>query len=525
MNEPNTPEPQAVDAQSNFVFVVPEEFGKAIWETTGANIIRGAYATGPDQLVFELPNGELYVDGNRIEFKSWTANTTFFPTGEGLLCPLPGKELILELDLEARLDMAQTFEQMKQRNALAGFTAPIQDVEPTSKPKAKLPKSARQGTFIEARSVSHALSNAPHGTNWRDIDGANALLHKGMGRGLDVRFEPTERLLNHWGNTTPTKQALRDALKRVDFETNITFQMVLACILETPLARRSFTLGELIKLIGRDTDARRSSAARQKLELEVWENILTLTSLPIIGARGGNWLEPAPNGEKGAKMALEKLTSRDPLLVITGVKDSPNSVLPRQFSLTAGEWLMPHIGNRKFLEDFGDVLKIATISRGKVSGAWAACVGLALQQKWREQASKAQKNRASRGKETKVEVLKFRPFTRRELLMQVFQCDDQNSPNTILNDPKGRRQRAEEYWKAAIEELKSVGLVGYYREVTALDGMNTNDLNEAWLDQPLDIRPTDKFLADALAIHKAALEAKARAKRSGKSAPKKELPE
>lgn len=389
--------------------------------------------------------------------------------------------------------------------------------KPISPPKLRLPKYAAQTTFIEARSVSHALSDAQSHEGWSDVEGEMALLHapkvKGRKTSLQTRLQPSLELWSWLGIKNHTKDALWDTLKKLNFETNITFQVTLACLLQTEHARREFTLDEIIKLIGRETDARRSQESRQKLRREVWGNILVLASMPVIGARNGTWREPGGKGERRAAIPKEALISRDPLLVITGGKTTDDNGPPKEVSLTAGEWLMPWLGNREMLSSFGDVLKLAHIPRGNTSGAWAVCIGLALQQKWREEAVKAHKKRNSRGDDSKpkVEVLKFRPFTRRELLTELFQCND--DPRTILNDPKGRRKRAEEHWVKAIKELKKQGVIGHYHELAL---PNTGDTNADWLDQPLSIRPEEKDLKNALLIHDAAREAKARAARSGK---------
>jgi hypothetical protein len=110
--------------------------------------------------------------------------------------------------------------------------------------------------------------------------------------------------------------------------------------------------------------------------------------------------------------------------------------------------------DRTVLQDFGNVLAVTGIPIGRLSGAWARAIGLALQQRWREQAAHAQYGRA--GDEHRTTV-KFDPFTRRELL-ELFK--PQPSAGDVLAD--NNPSRAIEYWEDAIAELIKRNIVGHY---------------------------------------------------------------
>ncbi len=367
-------------------------------------------------------------------------------------------------------------------------------------------------TFKEARTLCESLSDGRDGRHWAPIEGVIALLHSAPKATHSVRFEPSARLLNWWGTSGVQIETLRDELARLDLDDVILFQVVLSAILHNETAWFSASLDDIIKLIGRDGDARKSAAARERWRAKVWRSIVLFDSLAVIGTRGGTWREPGARGEKRKKMDAEALYSRDPLLLISGTRDTEQgtfdgSAPPKTVSLVPGDWLRPFHGNREILSEFGDVLPIAQISRGKPSGAWAACAGLMLSQLWREQATRATVGRNSRGKESKVEVLKFRPFTRRELLAGTFRSDYDVS--AILDDPKSGH-RARDYWKAAIKELKTRGIIGHYAELPTKPG---SDWRAEWLDQPLDIRPAGEMLANALEIHQTAQDAKKRGNR------------
>jgi len=378
--------------------------------------------------------------------------------------------------------------------------------------RAKLPKALPHPTFIEARSVCRSLSDGRDGRYWEPLEGVIALLHCAPRATHSIRFEPSMRLLKWWGTQGTNIEALRAELARLDLDDLILFRVLLSAILHTEKARFSASLDDIIKLIGRDGDARKSVMAREKWRAKVWRSIVIFDSLTVTGTRGGMWKEPGAKGTKRGRMDAEALYTCDPLLLISGTRDTEQgtfdgSAPPKTVSLAPGDWLMPFHGNHEILSEFGDVLPLAQIPRGKPSGAWAACAGLMLSQLWREQATHATIERNSRGKESKVEVLKFRAFTRRELLAGKFRSD--YDVNAILDDPKSGH-RARDYWKAAIKELRTRGIIGHYAELAIEPGA---DWREEWLNQRLDIRPSGEMLADALKLHKEAQEAKKRGTR------------
>lgn len=430
----------------------------------------------------------------------------------GILPPVELRELLeqsaIDATLKAQTDILAIPEEIKK--AIAKKSA-----------RAILPAVLSQPTFLEARQFANAISDGRDLRNWDTIQGAVALLHSPPYAKHGTRFEPNSLMLNWWGVSITEPQALYDELGRLDFDAVILFQVTLSAILHTEKARLSnISLDSIIKLIGRDTDARRSKKSREEWRYKVWRWLVIFDSMAVYGTRSGTWKEPGSNGDKREKMDEQALYSRDPLIRIVGTRDTEQgtfdgSAPPKEVSIVPGEWLMKFHGNREILSDMGNVLQIAEIARGKPSGAWAACAGLMLNQLWREEAARAERGRTSRGKETKTVVLKFRPFTRRELLGGTVRSD--YDVNAVLSDSKNGH-RARDYWVEAVKELQKRKIIGHYSE---LKSPPNNDWREEWLDQPLDIRPMAETLENALIIHDAAVEAK---KRSKPCATKKSLP-
>jgi hypothetical protein len=334
------------------------------------------------------------------------------------------------------------------------------------------------------------------------------MLHAPKDAIMQTLFEPCALLLGWWGSSTDAEiEVLRNELQDLEFDALVTYFVCLSWAIEEYQVTTS--LDNIIEAIGRGKDARRSTKARKEWRALVWRWMLLFDSLAVIGARPGTWREPRNGDSKREKIDPSKLHSKDALLKIIGTRENEqgtfdNSEPPKEVSFVAGPWVNQWRGNREILSQFGNVRAIAAIPRGKPSGAWAACVGFALQQKWREQAAKTPITRITKG-EKKLATQKFAAFTRRKLLAQLWRSDV--DPQEILNgsDPS----RAKEYWDAAIKLLQENGVIGYYKEVKALKEERQGWQDE-WLDQPLDIRPTGDNRKDAMKINKSATAARKR---------------
>lgn len=407
-------------------------------------------------------------------------------------------------------EMGLIFDFRGTNMGIAGANYILSDEPRKPQPRRKLPLSLAYHTFPEAKAGALAISDGRDGRNWRPIEGTLALLHAPKSAAHQVRFEPNNILVTWWGEPPANAESLWEELKKMDMDSVMLYHVALANILFDPKARFTASLDELIKAIGREGEAKRSAEKRAEWRRKVWRTLLLFDSLAIIGARSGTWRERGSQGEKRDKMAAEKLISRDALFRIIGTRETQgsfdNSEPPKEVSLVPGEWLMQFHGNREILSDFGDVLKIAAIPRGKAAGNWAACVGLMLNQLWRERAHKATRKRAGN-----AETLDFGTFTRRQLLEKTLRSD--HDVNEILSDPKGRKERAQSYWKEAITKLKKAGVIGHYAQ-----GVEPahEDWRERWLDQPLDIRPKSAMPQ--------ALEIKASADKARRRTPRKKPP-
>jgi hypothetical protein len=410
------------------------------------------------------------------------------------------------------LDQAEQFFRDWLQSQFPPANASIVCPKPTRAPG--FPDRLPQHTFFEARAMATAISDGRDGRNWQPVEGALAMLHDAKSvYKMQTRFEPGSLLLGWWSKSTnaPELDNLKAELQTLDLNALITFFVCLSGVLENP--ELDTTLDDIIAAIGCDSDARRSTKAREEWRAKVWRWLLLFDSLAVIGARPGIWKEPANGENKRERIDPQKLYSKDALIKIIGQRGTEqntldNSAIPKEVVLVAGSWARQWRGNREMLAEFGTLRAIASIPRGKPSGAWAACIGLMLRQRWREQAAKCEVTRKiSGGKKTATQ--KFRPFTRRALLMETWRSD--NDVMKILESDTPRR--AKTYWNQAIKILQSAGVIGVYRESESLKA-KPYGWQDAWLDQPLDIRPTGDDWKDAIKINELATEAKKRARKT-----------
>lgn len=433
---------------------------------------------------------------------------TFFPIDEGLLCVLPNSDRIT---LEAQDVEPETRRKLIARNELLRLTPPGELPKKAAKGILRAPGLLPQPTFYEARSSATAISDGRDLRDWSPIEGIPAMLHAPKDSIMQTRFEPCSLLLSWWGKPTGAEmEMLQNELQKLEFAALVAYEICLSWAIQEYQVTTS--LDSIIDAIGWSTDARRSSEKRQELRAKVWRWMLLFDSLAVIGVRKGTWREPRDGDKKRDKVDPDKLYSRDALLKIIGTRATEqgtfdNSAPPKEITFVAGPWVNQWRGNREILSSFGNTRTIASIPRGKPSGAWAACIGFALNQKWREQATKTPLVRKTKG-DSKVITQKFRPFTRRILLGQLWRSDV--DPEEILKSVNP--ERAKEYWDAAIKILKKSGIIGIYQEDAPLT-VTGYGWQDAWLDQPLDIRPTGDNWKDAITINKSATAARKRTRK------------
>jgi hypothetical protein len=353
-----------------------------------------------------------------------------------------------------------------------------------------LPPYLAQQTFQEARSLAVAIADGPALRRWAELTGELALRHAIPDEPHQVKFTAGAQLLNWWGRPS-SYDMLRTELRELGLPAVLLLHVVVGLALETHEV--TTTLDDLMRAIGWQP---RSSAERVQKRQRLWRWLLVYDSLAVIGQRPGVYRDPA------TRKKLE-LGSVDALIRITGARAPLQpafdaSAPPADVTFVAGPWLNAWRGNHRILTHFGDIRRLAALPAGKAGGAWAQSIGLALHQRWRERAARAEVIPVGEDRHLTTRV---GTFTRHDLLNLLRAEPDFEA--VLASD---KPHRAKHYWDEAIKLLQGadVGLIGHYAELEAAPA-GRKGWQAAWLAQPLDIRPKG---SDTVAVASIASQAK-----------------
>lgn len=385
----------------------------------------------------------------------------------------------------------------------------------------RLPDHIPQQTSQEVRSLAVAISDGRTFTRWEEVLGEVALRHVIADEPFQVKFAPGPALMAHLGGGQDL-EALRKEIERCDLDAVLLFYETLgSLVLQQESAGSSYfttSLDDLIDALGWNKAARQSSEARGLLRERIYHWLMVFDGMKVIGMRPGHYRDP------DSRKQLE-LMSEDALIRIVGqkvsteVRDSEGRPMPLEVTFAAGPWIEQFRGNRQILAEFGNVRAIARIPGGKPSGAWARCIAMTLYQRWREGASRTgsgdegENTAGSKSAAPAKSVVRWRPFTRRQLLRGLFKAE----PDVLGLLEGANPIRALEYWREAIQVLKDEGIVSQVRAVTPLEWLKEDAISirrpaqwrDQWIDQPLDFTPGEAELEAAREIRERAAQVQA----------------
>ncbi|MBI4854641.1 MAG: hypothetical protein HY819_22815 [Acidobacteria bacterium] len=336
-----------------------------------------------------------------------------------------------------------------------------------------LPPNLPQQTFIEARRVAEALSDGPRMIGWESITGGIGLRHIKPNTSIQARIM-LKNLESEWQLPTNCDE-LKKELENLEQASLLLLNVAIGAALEK--TQITAPIDALISYVGWQP---RSHEERLIMRRKIWRWMLLFDSISVYGKRLGKYLDKVTGKEID-------ITSMDALIKVIGqrfIKDSfqgQTKEIPLEITWVAGTWLEQWRDNKEILNYFGDLRKIAAITTGKASGAWAQSIGLALHQLWRE---RIQTNVFDLAKKNQL-TLTPKLFTRLELFT-LFRCEPWVEDLLESNKPI----RAKKYWQEAIRKLKyEAGIIGYYQELEPFPNTRKS-WNSIWLkSQKLDIRP------------------------------------
>jgi hypothetical protein len=347
------------------------------------------------------------------------------------------------------------------------------------KKRQQLPEVLPQQTFMEARNLFVAIADGRTLRRWQEVRGEIALRHAVEGEPIQTKLTAGPAL--EWWGMPVTYDGLRTALHDLGAEGVLLYNICLGLALEEQHA--TIELDDLIRAVGWRP---RSVKERVDMRRKIFWVLCVFDSFTSHGKRPGGYTDPM-TGSKYDLTIASKLVMLSELQYATGQQMRfDGSELPVKVTLTAGPWLDRHRDDKRVLQHFINVRKLAGLPTNQPRGGWALSIGLALNQLWRERGAGAKIVPAHGGKDMTVEF--ERKFTRYELLdlfrPKVWVEDVLNS-----SDPK----RAQKIWNEAIKLLKECGVIGRqhddYKEVDPAPTQRKG-WQDYWLKgQRLDIRP------------------------------------
>ncbi|PZS03085.1 MAG: hypothetical protein DLM70_09465 [Chloroflexi bacterium] len=356
-----------------------------------------------------------------------------------------------------------------------------------------IPREMDQATFIEARRLGQGYSDGPTGQNWEASNNENELIHYLPNESLQLKVVPSGVL--NWLGQPATVESIKAELQQAGVPAVLALHSVLHLIIENE--RVYVELDDLIRSLGWKP---RSVAERGKMRSKVWRWLVLFQSSTLVGCRPGTYKDPMTR-------QIIDLTMDGPLIAITGRERAAqqafdDSAPPIAVELVAGSWVSNFRNNRKVLSYYGDIRRLGRIQAGKPSGTWAQSIGLALHQRWREGATRS--SHKTVGQDNHLTACRDKPFTRYELLTlfrPVPSVEDVLSGSNPV--------RAQTYWTEAIKLLKNEGVIGHYCELEKLPDVRQG-WHDTWLNQPLDIRPTQESAKTQARLARTAERAKRR---------------
>jgi hypothetical protein len=265
-------------------------------------------------------------------------------------------------------------------------------------------------------------------------------------------------------------------------------------------------LDSLIRELGFEV---RTTADRQKHRARVFDWIESLSRLGCFGERYKPYYDSFTNKKEKIYSKGRYIYLGDPYFTDEQLLNKER--IPTAQTIIAGDWVEQYRGNRKVLQDIGNIRRLAGLPVEQGRGEWALSIALTLLQYWREESASAVIGTVGNDKKPTPRFKK--PITRRKLLY-TFQ------PTKFAVDKILKRQNAKrdaiDFWNGALgllSERDFIAFMGKSRFKNESD-LPLRNWQNAWLDEELDIRPHSEARENVFEMIKNVEAAKKRRRKS-----------
>lgn len=378
-----------------------------------------------------------------------------------------------------------------------------------------LPPELHQQTFAEIRTVQRGLSDGPTagttGSSWAYSPPERCAIHTVPPKEnkdkwpLQTRFDPTE-IPQKWAIYEPSGDEGKDAgalfalLRETGTDAALLMNVAVAAAILTPKQLYDFDL-----FVAAAGEAPRTKDQWREAREKTWLRLRTIMAMRPIGRRIGSYYD------RHTREHFD-LQVNDPLLRIVHTVDPVqpplDSPTPVAISLDGGAWIEKYRTDARVLTYFGNILKLSQITSGRPSGAWARCIGMNLNQAWRESAKDATVTTRDGGRLVKSAEW---AFTRRDLLDGMVTVSPEHNYQAMLDSENPSRARRA--FDEAMNILQARGVVGTWRCLSPKPA-GRKAWKATWLDEEIAAAPGREGAGQAIEIATAHRKAMARLKRN-----------
>jgi hypothetical protein len=383
------------------------------------------------------------------------------------------------------------------RDALRDEVERRKQAKEKKRESSKFPEVVPAQTSEEIKYGLRAITDGKTLQNWTRSPFETACIHAIPGAPFEIKLFTNE--------DTETHETLEAIIKEFSSPVAALFcQFIFNSVLIHE--RAHLELDSLIRELGFEV---RTAADRQKHRARVFDWIQALSRLGCFGERHKPYRDSFTNKKEKIYSKGRYIYLGDPYF--TDEQLSNKEKVPTAQTIIAGDWAEQYRGNRKILQDIGNIRRLVGLPVEQGRGEWALSIALTLLQYWREESASAVIGTVGNDKKP---TPRFKKLITRRKLLYTFQ------PTKFAVDKILKRQNAKrdalDFWNGAfglLDEREFFAHKGKSKFEKESD-LPLRNWQNAWLDEELDIRPRSEARENVFEMIKNVETAKKRRRKS-----------